>query len=213
MLPEELFTIGKVYDSVDDVKSDISLYNNTHFMNFVISTNNKRSILIHCSHGRERKSESSGPMPKRRYNFLGCNASISLYKSQKANVSSVKVTQVNLPHNHTVSKEIHESQNSSLSEEEKQLLLMLKEANAKPSQSAQRIKNLINKFLKTNRNQDNQTLRDSLMKMNEDGADIDWVDDADGSVKVIFLSSKNMKNAFLLSEPPVVQMDTTFEVE
>ena len=28
MLSEELFTVGKVYDSVDDVKKDISLYNN-----------------------------------------------------------------------------------------------------------------------------------------------------------------------------------------
>ena len=32
------------------------------------------------------------------------------------------------------------------------------------------------------------------MKMDEDGADIDWVDDADGPVKVMFLSSKNMKD-------------------
>ena len=94
----------------------------------------------------------------------------------------------------------------------------MKETNAKSSQikrvlvkkkkniklSAQCIKNLINKFLKTNSGQENQTLEDFLMKMDEDGADIDWVDDADGSVKVMFLSSKNMKDAFLSSEPPVV---------
>ena len=48
--------------------------------------------------------------------------------------------------------------------------------------------------------------------MDEDGAVIDWINDADGSIKAIFLSSRSMKDAFISSQP-VVQMDTTFEVE
>ena len=189
MPSDDLFVVGKVYNSVDEVKSDISSYNDQHFTNFVVSTNNKRSLLIKCSHGRERKSESSGSRPKQHYNFLDCKASISFYKSQKAENTSVKITQVNLTHNHAVSKEIHDFQSTPLSEEEKQLVLTLKEANAKPSQikrvlvekknkklSTQRIKNLINKFLKTNNNDhEKQSLEDFLVKMDDDGADIDWI--------------------------------------
>ena len=39
------------------------------------------------------------------------------------------------------------------------------------------------------------------------------IDDSDGSIKLMYICSKNMRNAFLSSEPLVVQMDTTFGVE
>ena len=110
--------------------------------------------------------------------------------------------------------------------EEKELILTLKEANGKPSQikrvlikrknkklTTQQLKNLISKFLKTNNFDDDHNLEQFLQNIDEHGGDIDWIDDSDGSIKVMYISSKNMRNAFLSSEPLVVQMDTTFEVE
>ena len=119
--------------SVDDVKKDIDVYNEINFTNFVVSMNNKKSLVIQCTNGRERKSESKGQMPMQHYHYLGCEASINLYKSQKS-VFSMKMTKVHVCHNHTVSKDVHNVQHPVLDHEEKELILTLKEANAKPSQ-------------------------------------------------------------------------------
>ena len=43
MSADELFFCGKVYNGVDEVKNDISTYNEKHFTNFVVSMNNKKS--------------------------------------------------------------------------------------------------------------------------------------------------------------------------
>ena len=65
---------------------------------------------------------------------MGCGASIRFYKSQKPNVNIIKITCVNLTHNHAVSKEIHESQNIVFTDEQEELVKTLKSACAKPSQ-------------------------------------------------------------------------------
>ena len=87
---------------------------------------------------------------------------VRLYKSQKQDISTVKVTQVNLSHNHETSEELHNYQNATLDEDDRDLVLTLNEANAKPSQikrvlaeknkkhmSTQRLRNLISKLLAT----------------------------------------------------------------
>ena len=224
MSADQSFFVGKVYTSVDGVKKDIDV-NEINFTNFVVSMNNKKSLVFQCTNGRERSSESKGRRQIQHYNYLGCEASINLYKSQKS-VFSMKMTKIHLWHNHTVSKDVHDVQHPVLDDEEKELIRTLEEANAKPSQikrilierknkklTTQQLKNLISKFMKTNNSDDDHNLEQFLQNIGEHGGDIDWIDDSDGSIKVMYISSKYMRNAFLSSEPPVVQMDTTFEVE
>ena len=54
---------------------------------------------------------------------------------------------------------------------------------------------------------------DFLEELENDGGDVDWQEDPDGSIRCITFSSNKMKNAFRSSDTPLVQLDTTFSVE
>ena len=84
------------------MKAAVNQYNDKNASEFVIATNNKKSLLIKCNHDMARKSKSIGKRPKQHYNFIGCVASVTCYKSQKNTVGEVKVTKVNLTHNHKI---------------------------------------------------------------------------------------------------------------
>ena len=105
------------------------------------------------------------------------------------------MTKVDLCHNHTVSKDVHDVQHPVLDDEEKELILILKEANAEPSQlkqvlierknkklTTQQLQNLISKFLKTN-NSDDDHIWNSSFKILMSTGDIDWIDDAMGPLR------------------------------
>ena len=49
--------------------------------------------------------------------------------------------------------------------------------------------------------------------MEGEGGKVEWCDDPDGKVRCIALYSSKMKNAYYSSDPPLVQLDTTFEIE
>ena len=96
----------------------------------------------------------------------------------------MKMTKVHLCHNHTASKDVHDVQHPVLDDEEKELILTLKEANAKPSQikrvlierknkklTTQQLKNLISKFLKTNNSVDDHNLEQFLQNIGEHAGD------------------------------------------
>ena len=156
----DTLSVGKKFGALTDFKHVLSEYNSRFFTNFVISSSNKKGLLIQCKHARERKTESSGKRPKQHYNFLGCKAYLRVYISQKD--GTLKITQSNLQHsNHECSEEIFSFQNTTLDDEDKDLVMTLREANTKPSQikrvlaerknkniSTQRLRNLISKFLK-----------------------------------------------------------------
>jgi hypothetical protein len=66
---------------------------------------------------------------------MGCSVKIRMYKSQKpGDCGKLKVTPSDLKHNHSTSKELYDSQNINITNEEEELILSLKAANAKLSQ-------------------------------------------------------------------------------
>jgi len=110
-MSHEMFVIGKVYNSIDEVKAAVLTFNQQNFTRFIITSNNKKSLVVQCTHGRQRKSKSCGIRPNQKYNFLGCKATIKVYKSQKA--KDLRITHVDLSHNHPVGKDFYETQYSS----------------------------------------------------------------------------------------------------
>ena len=114
-----------------------------------------------------------------------------------------------------------------MDDEEKELVLTLKEANAKPSQikrvllekkikkfGTQKVKNLITKFLKSNGGDaDGVNFEEFMQGIDEHGGCVEWVNDSDSAIKSIYICSESMKNAYISSMPQVVQIDTTFEVD
>ena len=124
-----------MFDSIDDAKAYVQNYNETKFTNFVVVSNNKKTLLYSCRRAIERKSCSSGQRPNQHYNFVGCAAQIRMYKAKNG---SVKVTQLDLEHtNHVVDETTHRFNNDSLDEEESDLVRTIKDANTKTSQIKQ----------------------------------------------------------------------------
>ena len=127
--------VGRNFDGVDAAKQFVKEFNEKHFTNFVVETNNKRSLVFYCKHSVHCDSRSKGKREHLQFNYSGCSARIRMYKSQKpGDGGKLKVTLVDVKHNHSTSKEIYDSQNINIAKEEEELILTLKAANAKPSQ-------------------------------------------------------------------------------
>ena len=64
MASTNIFEVGKIFSSIEEVKTAILEYNSLNYTDFVIRSNNSKSVYVECKHGRERKSESTGKRPK-----------------------------------------------------------------------------------------------------------------------------------------------------
>ena len=103
--------VGTVFASLEDAMARISNYNEENFTNFVITSNNKKSLVYTCRNGVERKSKCGGIRPNQHYNFVGCKATIRIYKLTDG---TLRVSQLNLDHiNHIVSETVHRFDNDS----------------------------------------------------------------------------------------------------
>ena len=214
------FKTGQKFETVEKVKEFTKNYNEKNFTNFVVAPNNKRSMVLVCKHGVHRDSKSKGKRENQRYNYLGCTAKIRIYKSQKGEgEGTLKVTAVDLGHNHATSKEIFEMENVNFTEEEKELIGTLKAANAKPSQikrvllersekkvTIQRLKNLVKKMSPEDSEESSQEVFEKFLENTElDGGEIEWIDDKDGKMKALFITSPKMKSAYRSCNPTLIQ--------
>ena len=123
-----MFFIGRTFTSTEEVKDVLKTYNSDNSSSLVITTNNKKSVIIKCSHGISRKSKSTGKRPHQHYNYIGCDALVSMYKN-KDGVS--KITNIKLQHNHKGSLS---NSSPSLTPDEENLVIDLRNANAQTSQ-------------------------------------------------------------------------------
>ena len=71
--------VGQHFDSEESAKTFLSEYNKNNFYDFVIATNNKRSLILICKHGRKRLSESRGIRKNLHYIFVDCGAKVNMY--------------------------------------------------------------------------------------------------------------------------------------
>ena len=143
------FQVGQKFNDVVSAKSALDNFNKQNDSEFTVTSNNKKSMPIKCKHGRKRKHEGTGKRPNQHSAYLGCNASINMYKNKDG---SLKVTKVELlPHNHEARRD-----QVIIDECDEELILTLADANAPPSQikrvlkeknkkdvSSQKIRNLI----------------------------------------------------------------------
>ena len=108
--------VGTVFTSTDDAIACVDRYNETNFTNFVVRSRTSQVLLYRCRHGIQRTSKCKGVRPNQHYNFVGCEATIRMYKSKNG---SLKVTQLNLNHaNHVVNETVHRFNNDNLNNEE-----------------------------------------------------------------------------------------------
>ena len=191
---------GKQFNNVEDAKKYIKEFNEDNFTNFVVDSNNKRSLVFICKHGVHRDSTSKGVREAQRYNYLGCNAKIRLYKSQKEDDRGIlRITSVDMNHNHCISEEVFEKENVNFTEEEKELIKTLKDANARPSQikrvllerskktvTIKRLWNLLQKISPKESDEENhEALEKFLCDTEIDGGMIQWIDDKNGKAKAL----------------------------
>ena len=129
------FFVGQEFDNLESAKTFLAQFNKKHFCDFVIRTNNKRSLVAVCKHGIKRKSDSKGAREHLHYNFVDCKAKINFYKSQVSGSTKLKVTILNTEHHgHVISEDLYNRLNVNITEEETELIKTLAGANARPSQ-------------------------------------------------------------------------------
>ena len=46
-----------------------------------------------------------------------------------------------------------------------------------------------------------------------DVGDVEWIDDKDGKMRALFITSRKMKSAFRACNPTLIQLDTSFEFD
>ena len=223
-----MFFKDQVFQNEDEARKFLDTFNKRNFCDFVIKTNNKKSLIALCKYGYNRPSESRGVRKNLHYNFVDCKARITMYKSQFAGNTTLKVTQVNTVHSgHVVNEDVYKRLNVNITDEETELIKTLAGGNAKPSQikkillekskkrvTIQKIKNLVAKIKpKTSDEEDEKVFQEFLAGIEENGGVIEWELDPDQSVKALFITSTKMKSAFRNTNPPVVQLDTSFNFE
>ena len=202
----EKFFSGQVFQDEEGAKVFLKKYNEKHFTELVIRTNNKKAMVVKCKHGVHRKSESKDLRPNQHFNFVGCNAQVNFYKSQVPGAVSLKVTNVNLDHNdHELSEDLYNRTKVKLTEEDEDLVKILVAAKSKPSRiqkvllsksnkriGLKKLKNLVAKITPTE-NEDDSKVRfeDFLDEVEKDGVFVDWETDADGSIKTLFITSSS----------------------
>ena len=62
-MAQPLFVVGTVFKDEDAVKLALSKYNEQNYTEFTVTTNNKKTIVIKCKHGRKRSYEGTGRRP------------------------------------------------------------------------------------------------------------------------------------------------------
>ena len=97
-----VFFVGKTFNTYTDFLNLFDDFCVKLYEPLVITTNNKKQVIVQCRHGYTRKSTSTGKRSKLHYNYIGCTARITCYKP--ASKTCVNVTAVNLQHNHEISK-------------------------------------------------------------------------------------------------------------
>jgi hypothetical protein len=137
--------VGKVFDSYEQFFQAFDEFCKKNYQPFIITTNNSRQVTLHCRHGHKRGSESTGKRKNLHYIYLGCTAKITCYKPAK--LKSVKITTVNLVHNHEISDSAY--QRTEVNELEAELITDLHDGNCKTSQIARVLKNKYDKDLST----------------------------------------------------------------
>ena len=158
-------TVGVTFNSIQSAKDDVLKFCDDNFVNFVVDTNNKKSLRFVCKHGTRQRVRGTGNRPNQHQNFLDCKASISFFKSQKLN--NLKCTKIENQLDHPVSKQIYKYGNAVLTEEEILMSSNLKNGNSKPSQ-IKRI--LLEKF---NKQITIQKLKNALAKTSTDDKEDD----------------------------------------
>lgn len=124
--------IGKEFENYDKFLEEFNEFCRKNYQPMTIATNNKRQVTILCRHGRKRETSSTGKRTHLHYNYLACGAKISCYKP--ANSSRVRITSVDLNHNHEVSKSAFGTFGVELDSREKEALTDLRETNCKVSE-------------------------------------------------------------------------------
>jgi hypothetical protein len=111
------FFVGQEFENLESAKTFLAQFNKKHFCDFVIRTNNQRSLVAVCKHGIQRKSNSKGAREHLHYNFVDCKAKMNFYKSQVSGSTKLKVTILNTEHHgHVISEDLYNRLNVNITD-------------------------------------------------------------------------------------------------
>ena len=212
--------VGRLFSSIEETKDFVKKYLDSKFARMVICKNDERALKYVCYRSRYRASESKGVRKNNHFVFTGCKAQIRLSKRKNG---TVILTLIEECHNHALEKEEYSSKTSQISDEEKDLIKMLGESNVKPGQISRvleqkfgkkvAIKKIINILAQLRNNEDPGQLEEYLNQESMKSGMCVWKENDEKEASALMVSSSEMKNMFLDRKPPLIQIDTTFNMD
>lgn len=172
-------------------------------------------------HSTSRKSRATGLRPVQRINDLNCQARVLFSKRKN---SDIVLTSFDETHSHIITEEMYRRDTDKITEDDHDLIKTLVAGNCKPQQIRRRLKEDRDTRVTI------QAVRraisiiggkqDNFIKFNKYldylksiGTTIEYGVFPSNKLRYLTISTKKMKQAYLSSNPCVVQCDTTFNFE
>ena len=179
-----------------------------------------------CKHGAERKETIKKHRPNQHSIKFGCQSFVRFYRRVSGIIVLTSYNEDHsTPYSSHISDEIfHRDTDVEKIGEDDELIENLMAANCKAGQ--------INKMLELKKhlqlttsavrykmkklkgdNKEDEELHRFMTQLVEEGGHVNKLENKDGTVRVLTITTKEMFNAFIGSDPSVLQIDTTFNFE
>ena len=179
-------------------------------------------ILYQCKHGPSRRSACRGKRPHVHTIKLECEAVVRFCIRE----GFVVLDRFSEYHNHPVSEALYKRDTGKISEEDDELIESLLNANCSPAQIRKCLKEEKNKlvtiraisYIITKRNsktkaREEDDLNEFLSCVRKEGGKLNKMENMDGTVRALTITTSVMKSSFQKTRPSVIQVDTTHNIE
>ena len=215
---------GKTFISKDEAIKFMKDFSEKSKAAFVIKKSRSGTnapLVFECKHGKKRASQSKGSRPIQSTVKMGCEAFVRFYVRSSG---ETVVKAFNLTHsNHVVNEKVFKKDIAKVDEVALDTIKdmvaskcqMIHIKNALESKgihlSADQIRYQVDNILREPINIQSQKLAEFLQVIKAEGGDVNIQYTPSGTVKVLQIATRRMKEGFMESNSNVIQIDTTYD--
>ena len=179
-------------------------------------------VLYHCKHGPSRRTQCKGLRPNVHTIKLNCGAFVRFRKRN----SLFTLSKFSENHNHIVSEDWFKRDTGTINNEDEELFDTLINANCLPAQIKKCLQEDKNKVVTTRAikyfmrkknfktsEKEQKNLDEFLSDLKEKGGEVNKLENPDGTVRVLTITTQAIKNSFQKARPSVIQVDTTHNID
>lgn len=184
-------------------------------------------MIYVCKHGAERKQTGRNRRPHQHSVKFGCKSYVRFYKRASGEIALTSFSEDHdTQYPSHISEEIfrRDTDTNKVGEEEENLVQTLMDANCRAGQIKKMLESkkhlklttsAVSYRMKKLKGDDHydEELTAFLTEVEEEGGHVHKLVNGDGTVRVLTITTSQMRQAFLKSKPTVIQVDSTFNFE